>query len=107
VAAGAVGGLQTDQARVLGSRTLDRNQRKRQGCGSCPSCNPIVGDYPHTLSLVEISTALILRRPNISGAQSTCLLRGIQTATFFPRRDASGGNTDRAYDGVGSRFRSS
>jgi hypothetical protein len=37
VAAGAVGGLQTNQARVLGSRTLDRNQRKRQGCGSCPS----------------------------------------------------------------------
>jgi hypothetical protein len=71
VAAGALGGLQADQARVLDGRTFDCNQRKHQGCGSCPSCNPIVGDFPHALSLVEISMALLSRRPHVSGAQST------------------------------------
>jgi hypothetical protein len=78
VAAGALGGLQADQARVLDGRTFDRNHCKRHGCGSCPSRNPIVGDIPHALSLVGISTAILSRRPHFSEAQSTYLLHSIQ-----------------------------
>jgi hypothetical protein len=78
VATGALRGRQIHQPRVLGGRTSDRDQHKHQGCGSCPYGSPNVGDFPHALSLVGISTAVLSRCPHFSEDQSTYLPHSIQ-----------------------------